>query len=98
VAKKTETPIATENADGMSNPQEFGTFLTSVRDRMADGSAPPVYALTMLNRFMQSSNIYTLLTPENKELARDIWLRIKQAGFQVKHPPLLFSEDEAAAL
>jgi hypothetical protein len=95
MAKKTE-PV--ESGDTVNSAQEFGTFLTSVRDRMADGSAPPVYALTMLNQFMQSPDIYSLLTPENKELARDIWLRIKQAGFQIKHPPLLFSEDEAAAL
>jgi hypothetical protein len=95
MAKKTEVKEVNEN---VTSAQDFGAFLTSVRDRMADGSAPPVYALTMLNNFMQSPDIYSLLTPENKELARDIWLRVKQAGFQIKHPPLLFSEDEIASL
>ena len=92
-AKKVKT---TDTALDVSTAAEMKTFLTNVRDKLVDGTSPPVYALTALNTFLQHSSIYELLTPENKELARDIWLRIKQAGFQIKNPPLLFDEEDVS--
>ena len=78
------------------NADEMGTFLTDVRDKLVDGTAAPIYALTVLNDFLQHPKIYDFLTQQNKELARDIWLRVKQAGFQIKNPPMLFDEKDVA--
>ena len=75
---------------------EMNSFLTNVRDKLADGSAAPVYALTALNELLEHPTIYDLLSSENKELARDIWLRVKQAGFQIKNPPLLFDAEDVS--
>lgn len=74
--------------------EELQQFLTSVRDRLAEDVAAPVYAMGILNTLLDQPSIYNLLTPENKELARDIWLRLKQAGLQVRNPPLLFDGED----
>ena len=84
-------------SDEIRNKSDLKNFLLSIRDKMAEDTAAPVYALTALNHIMGLPAIYSYLDDDNKELARDIWLRIKQAGFQVKNPPLLFSEEEAVA-
>ena len=89
---------ANENVDSsekkISTESELKEFLLNVRDKLTDGSAAPVYVFTALNYVMNLENIYSLLTKENKELARDIWLRLKQAGIQLKTPPLLFGSEE----
>jgi hypothetical protein len=71
-------------------------FLLNIRDKMADRTAAPIYALTALNHVMTLPNAGDLLADENKEIARDIWLRLKQAGFQLKNPPVLFETEEGA--
>jgi hypothetical protein len=47
-----------------------------------------------MNFVLNLPNIYNLLDNENKELARDIWLRIKQSGMQLRNPPMLFQPEE----
>lgn len=70
-------------------------FLLNIRDKMTERSAAPIYALSALNYVMSNAEVYGLLDNENKEIARDIWLRLKQSGFQLKDPPLLFGEGES---
>ena len=77
----------------ISTTQDLHTFLLNVRDKLGDRSAAPVYALSALNHVMNLPNVYDLLDKDNKEIARDIWLRLKQSGFQLKNPPLLFGGD-----
>lgn len=86
-------------------PSEFGeitsreslrTFLLSIRDKMAEEQAAAVYAMAAMNYVMSLPDIYTLLDNENKETARDIWLRLKQSGLQLRNPVLLFGNEEPA--
>ena len=78
----------------LNTAEELHSFLTNVRDKLADDTAAPVYAMGVLNTILEHPSVYTLMTAENKELARDIWLRLKQAGFQVKNPPMLFDGED----
>ena len=85
-----------ENSQPVSSPTqpaELKEFLLSMRDKLADHSAPVLAAAAAMNHLMNLPNIYQLLDNENKELARDVWLRIKQAGVHVKNPPLLFGNE-----
>jgi DNA polymerase IIIc chi subunit len=91
-AEKQET-VAVESA-GISTAGELKSFLVSVRDKMVDRSAPPIYGLTALNYVLNLETVYTLLNDENKQLCREIWLRLKKAGFQLKNPPMLFGPEE----
>ncbi|MDC0357635.1 hypothetical protein OAO01_02385 [Oligoflexia bacterium] len=85
------------------NSAEFGAvatkadlkgFLLNIRDRMTEEIAAPIYASSAMNHILTLPNIYDVLDEENKEIARDIWLRLKQAGIQIKTPPMLFGAEE----
>ena len=86
-----------EKQDGLSDSvsiTELRTFLLNIKDKMTEDAAAPVYVMSAVNRVLNLPNIYELLDNENKELARDVWLRLKQTGLQLKNPPLLFGADE----
>jgi hypothetical protein len=84
---------AQEEAAELNTAEELREYLLSIRDRMREPGAP-VYALAAMRRVMNLPTIYELLDKENKEIGRDIWLRLKQAGFHLKNPPLLFDAEE----
>ncbi len=98
-AKEPKTVVNGEgvNIGAISNKGDLKTFLVSIRDRMTDGSVAPIYAMTAMNSLLTMSEIYDLLDNENKEVARDIWLRLKQNGLQVRTPPILFGEEETTS-
>jgi hypothetical protein len=74
--------------------EDLKAFLHSLVDRMSANEVAPFYALIAMNHVMNLKEFYSLLDKESKELARDIWLRIKTAGLQVANPPVLFGADE----
>ena len=91
------TKPSTQDKEGVtmiSTKADLKTFLVNIRDKMTDKSAAPVYVLSAMNHILNLPDIYELLDKPNKEVARDIWLRLKQYGCQVATPPLLFGEDE----
>lgn len=93
-AEKASAAEALEMEGPISTKAELKKFLLRIRDRMDEDIAAPIYAVIALNHILSMSNIYTLLDNENKEVARDIWLRVKKSGMQVRNPPMLFSPDE----
>ena len=92
--KKKKKTIANEANKELSSAKEAKKCLLSIRDKMTDNTAPPINVLSVMNYLLSQSEIYDILNDENKEIARDIWLRLRQAGLQVKNPPMLFSPDE----
>ncbi len=74
---------------------DLKVFLLNIRDKMTEEQASPIYAMTAMNYVMNLPDIYSLMDNENKEIARDIWLRIKQAGLQIKNPAMLFGAEES---
>lgn len=82
-----------DDIQGFASTAELKTFLLSVRDRMSEDAAAHIFAATAMKHVLSLSNIYDLFDEETKEIARDIWLRIKQSGMHLKSPPFLFSEE-----
>jgi len=78
----------------LANEADLKSFLLNVRDKMAEEVAAPIYAISAINGILTDPEHYVFLNDENKEIARDIWLRIRQAGFQVRNPPMLFGSVE----
>ena len=74
----------------IKSAKELKIFLTNIKNKLDDNSVSPIYAMTGLNSVLTMSNIYDLLDTNNKELAREIWLRLKKSGFQLNNPPMLF--------
>ncbi|MCI5064427.1 hypothetical protein MRY87_01735 [bacterium] len=86
--------VPSHENDVISTNKELKEFLLSLRDRMTDGSVAAVTVVSAMHYVLSIPNIGELLTKENKEISRDIWLRVKQAGVQLRNPPLLFDADE----
>ena len=74
---------------------DLKAFLQNIRDKMTEEVAAPLFAASAMNHVLNLENVYDLLGKENKEIARDIWLRLKQSGLQLRNPSLLFTADEA---
>jgi len=77
-------------SDKELSKEEVKDFFRNVLDKTVEGTAAQIYAVTAINYILNLPNVYEVMDAENKELARDIWLHIKQAGFQLKEPPMLF--------
>jgi hypothetical protein len=59
---------------------------------MQDDGLSAIHALSALSSVLNSPDVYRLLDNEGKEIARDIFLRIKQSGLQLRNPALLFQD------
>lgn len=77
----------------ISSEADLKTFLLNIRDKMVEQTAAPVYAVAAINQLLTTPELYKYLNEENKELSRDIWLRIKQSGFHSANPPMLFGKE-----
>lgn len=93
-AKTDKVADTGESFGKISTKADLKSFLNNVRDKMADGVSAPIYAMSAVNHVLNHPSIYQLLDNETKEIARDIWLRLKQSGLQVRNPALLFTAEE----
>lgn len=102
-AKKPKVNGAQDSASGqtgaetacgeVSSNAELKLFLQSLLDRMGEGQVAPIFAFSAINHLLSTPEIYTLFCAETKELARDIWLRVKQSGLQIRNPVFLFAAE-----
>jgi len=93
-AAQSTSPIP-EALERISSKEDLKHFLGMIVEKMDVEQAAPVYILTLMNHILTLSNIYSLLDEDNKEIARAIWLRMKQQGMQLRNPPMLFGEEAA---
>ena len=91
---KINAAVASPIIGEINTEADLKAFLLNLRDKMAEETAPPVFAFTVMNQILTTPDISGLLNNDNKEIARDVWLRIKQAGFQARNPAMLFGADE----
>ncbi len=84
----------TNGSPVISNKIELKEFLTGLRDKLGTHAVAPIYALTAMQYVFNLPGIYDLFDKANKELAQEIWLTLKQAGMQLKNPPMLFGKEE----
>lgn len=94
-AKSAKAKNPAEELEGfgkIASAADLKAFLQTILDKMKEDSAAAIYVVSAMNFVLNIPQVYEFLNNENRELARDIWLRLKQSGFQVKHPPLLFGE------
>ena len=92
------TVDSAESSPVISSKAELKTFLLLIKERMDDESAAPIYVVSAMNFALNTPQIYDFLDQENKEIARDIWLRIVQSGLHARIPNMLFSADEQVSL
>lgn len=89
---------AVDSSPVISSKAELKAFLNLVKERLDDETAAPIYVATAMNYALNTSDVYQFLDQENKEMARDIWLRVVQSGLHVRLPSMLFSAEEEATI
>ena len=94
-SKTTKAKSATtdmEPTGKITTTAELKLFLTNLLDKMKDEAAAAIYISAAMNHVLNIPEIYELLDNESREMARDVWLRLKATGMHIKNPPLLFPE------
>jgi len=96
---KTAKSVESENEEkaALNTKAELKTFLTSVRDQLFTSAAPPIHSVTALQYVFRLDNVYELFDKANKEIAKEIWVKLKQSGIQLKNPPILFAAEDGLA-
>lgn len=93
-----ESNIEQTAAGEITTNAALKTFLQSLLDRMEDSQVAPIFAFSAINHLLSKSEFLPLFCTETKELARDIWLRVKQSGLQVRNPVFLFGSEAESAV
>lgn len=83
-----------EDTPDITSTKDLKVFLLKVRDSLVEGQAAVIHAASAMNHVLNVPNIYEYLDKETKEIARDVWLRIKQSGMNLRNPSLLFDPGE----
>lgn len=103
-AKKSKSASngATQNslpsAEAISTNAELKAFLQSLLDRMEEGQLAAIFTFSAINHLISSQATCELFCSETKEMARDLWLRVKQSGLQIRSPVFLFGSDAEVTL
>jgi hypothetical protein len=90
------------SGDGRQAREELAEFLAEIGSAILSTEGASMHAVAALNHLLRAPDAPELFDDELKELARDLWLKIKSAGIQLNDPPLLFgypplSEEEASS-
>ncbi len=93
VAAEPTPEVPSSGIEPITNRADLKKFLTHVQDKMMNDAAPPLYVMSALNYVLNHPNVYELMDQECREIARELWLRLKKSGLQLRNPPLLFPDD-----
>ena len=85
-----------ESIAQIASPEELCIFISEVRDKLLKDEAAPIFAITAMQQVMSLDSIYELLDTHNKEILQEIWVKLSQSGFNLRKPPLLFTEGDVA--
>ncbi len=78
-----------ENID-IKTSDELKEFLEDLELKQLEGKLSPIYCTSVMNYVFGLDDINSLMTDENKEIARKLWLNAKEKGILLADPSLLF--------
>ena len=99
-SKSKEVPSETvekESFQAITSRAELKSFISNVRDHLVDNSAPPLFGMTAFNYVLSLPELYDLMDSGAKETLQEIWVKLSQAGLQLKKPPILFGDGDTGA-
>lgn len=96
INKTQQLESTTESIAQIASAEELCAFISEVRDRLLKDEAAPIFAMTAMQQVMSLDSIYELLDTQNKEILQEIWVKLSQSGFNLRKPPLLFTEGDVA--
>ena len=77
------------NNTDIKTSQELKEFLEGLEFKQVEGLLSPIYLTTVMNYIFSLDNINSLMTDENKEIAKRLWQIAKLKGVQLGEPAIL---------
>lgn len=68
--------------------------LVTIAKKVVESHAGFVHSMIFLDHLLRLPNARDLFDKDLKNQARDLWLKVKSAGFQLNDPPILFDGNE----
>lgn len=77
------------NNTDIKTSQELKEFLEGLEFKQVEGLLSPIYLTSVMNYIFSLDNINSLMTDENKEIAKKLWQIAKLKGVQLGEPAIL---------
>lgn len=77
------------NNTDIKTSQELKEFLEGLEFKQVEGLLSPIYLTSVMNYIFSLDNINSLMTDENKEIAKRLWQIAKLKGVQLGEPAIL---------
>lgn len=77
------------NNTDIKTSQELKEFLEGLEFKQVEGLLSPIYLTSVMNYIFSLDNINSLMTDENKEIAKKLWQIAKLKGVQLGDPAIL---------
>ena len=77
------------NNTDIKTSQELKEFLEGLEFKQVEGLLSPIYLTSVMNYIFSLDNINSLMTDENKEIAKRLWQIAKLKGVQLGEPATL---------
>ena len=77
------------NNTDIKTSQEWKEFLEGLEFKQVEGLLSPIYLTSVMNYIFSLDNINSLMTDENKEIAKRLWQIAKLKGVQLGDPTIL---------
>jgi hypothetical protein len=91
-SKSRERPGAAVEAIGS---EDIRKSLEGLARKVVESRTAHLHALLTLNYLLRLPDAQRLFSEDLRQQARDLWLKVKTAGFQLEDPPLLFGIPDA---
>lgn len=70
--------------------KEISAYLSDIEKKLTETDTVATHSLVALNQLLRLPNAADLFDGENKERAKDLWIKLKGRGIQLTEPPLIF--------
>ena len=77
------------NNTDIKTSQELKEFVEGLEFKQVEGLLSPIYLTSVMNYIFSLDNINSLMTDENKEIAKRLWQIAKLKGVQLGEPAIL---------
>ena len=77
------------NNTDIKTSQELKEFLEGLEFKQVEGLLSPIYLTSVMNYIFSLDNINSLMTDENKEIAKRLWQIAELKGVQLGEPAIL---------
>ena len=77
------------NNTDIKTSQELQELLEGLEFKEVEGLISPIYLTSVMNYIFSLDNINSLMTDENKEIAKRLWQIAKLKGVQLGEPAIL---------